>query len=215
MKTLVLIDGKITTKYAADFRILSESHDILQTVAKLHKNKRLYTHKMRGSELTMNTTITKQSSPRKVTLLSKKGMKELRKAVAQLEHDRQAVIRSLRESDKTTGHDDRFEQNERLARLEAIEAELAEKQQTLSNAKLIPSTRTRMKVAVGSVVDLIDQQGQLFRYTLVESIEANPSDGRISTSSPLGSSLVGKTVKESIEWGNGMRRGTMQLVRIT
>lgn len=142
-------------------------------------------------------------------------MKELRKSISDLQHDRQALSRSLRESDKTTGHDDRFERNERLLRMETIEAELAEKQQTLYRAKLIPTRRERMKVAVGSVVDLIDQQGKLFRYTLVESIEANPSDGRISTQSPLGSSLVGKTVKDIIEWGNGLHHSKLQLVRIT
>jgi transcription elongation factor GreA len=164
----------------------------------------------------MNTTITTQvNETRHIILLSKKGMKEIRKTVALLEHDRLTVIRGLREIDKTTGHDDRFERIERLARLEAVEAELFEKQQTLSQAKLIPSRRTRIKVAVGSVVDLIDQQGRLVRYTLVESIEANPSDGRISTKSPLGSNLVGKTVKDVIEWGNGTARGTMKLVRIT
>ena len=166
----------------------------------------------------MNTTITTESESNETKqniLLSKKGMKELRKTVTQLEHDRLAVIRGLRESDKTTGHDDRFERIERLARLEAVEAELFEKQHTLSQAKLIPSKRARIKVAVGSVVDLIDQQGRLFSYTLVESVEANPSDGRISAKSPLGSSLVGKTVKDVIEWGAGTRKGTFQLVRIS
>jgi transcription elongation factor GreA len=164
----------------------------------------------------MNTTITTEAFETKQTiLLSKKGMKELRKTVSQLEHDRMTAIRGLRELDKTSGHDDRFERIERLARLEAIEAELAEKQQTMSQAKLIPSKRARMKVAVGSVVHLIDQQGRLFRYTVVESIEANPTDGRISLKSPLGSSLVGKTVKDVIEWGNGKKNGSMQLVNIT
>lgn len=162
----------------------------------------------------MNTTTTK-SLDQKTILLSKKGMKELRKDIAQLEHDRQAICRSLREGDKTTGHDDRFERNERLLRLEAIEAELTEKQQILTKAKLIPSKRARMKVAVGSVVDLIDQQGKLISYTLVESIEANPSDGRISTQSPLGSSLIGKTVKDIVEWGNGKKQTSLQLVKIT
>ena len=161
---------------------------------------------------TMNTTTTKPES--KTILLSKKGMKELRKAIAQLEHDSHAISRSLRESDKTNGHDDRFERNEKLLRLEAINAELSEKQHALAHAKLIPSKRARMKVAVGSVVDLIDQQGRLFRYTIVESIEANPSDGRISTVSPLGSTLVGKTVKDIVEWGNGARKSTFQLVSI-
>ncbi|MDB5162424.1 MAG: greA [Candidatus Saccharibacteria bacterium] len=163
----------------------------------------------------MNTTInTVTIETKQPILLSKKGMKELRKDVAQLEHDRMAAIRGLREIDKTSGHDDRFERIERLARLEIIESELFEKQRALAQAKLMPSRRARMKVAVGSVVDLIDQQGKLFRYTLVESIEANPSDGRISAKSPLGSSLVGKTVKDVVEWGNGTVRGTMQLVSI-
>lgn len=161
------------------------------------------------------STTTATHQDKKGILLSKKGMKELRKSIAQLEHDRHAVSLSLREIDKTTGHDDRFERNEKLARLEAIEAELAEKHHTLQRARLIPSRRTRMKVAVGSVVDLIDQKGTLFRYTLVESIEANPSDGRISTMSPLGSRLVGKSIDDRIEWGREGRRSTFQLVRIT
>lgn len=162
----------------------------------------------------MNTTTTSHSE-HKTILLSKKGMKELRKDIAQLEHDCQAVRRSLRESEKGMSHDDRYERSEKLLRLEAIESELAEKQQTLNRSKIISSKRTRMKVAIGSVVDLLDQQGQIIRYTLVESIEANPSDGRISAASPLGSSLLGKTVKDSIEWGNGLRRNSFKLVKIT
>lgn len=161
----------------------------------------------------MNTTTKPHKA--KVVLLSKKGFKELRKSITQLEHDRLAILRSIKESDKSSGHDDRFEQNERLLRLQAIDADLTEKRYILSNAKLIPSKRKRVKVAVGSVVNLIDQQGRLFQYTLVDSIEANPSEGRISTVSPLGSSLVGKTVHDIIEWGNGLNKSTFQLVKIT
>lgn len=163
----------------------------------------------------INTTITKTMNNEKTVLLSKKGMKELRKAISQLEHDRAAAIRGLHDIDKTTGHDDRLERVERLARLESIEAELAEKQQTLAEAKLLPSKRARMKVAMGSVVDLIDQQGKLFQYTIVDTIEANPSDGRISVLSPLGSNLVGKTVKDIVEWGSGRNNKTFELVRIS
>lgn len=162
----------------------------------------------------MNTTTT-ATTEQKTILLSKKGLKELRRSIAQLEHDRNAVSRSLRESDKSTGHDDRFERIERLQRFEAIEAELSEKQHVLQRAKLIPSKRTRMKVAVGSVVDLIDQQGRLFRYTIVESIEANPSDGRISVLSPLGSTLVGKSANEIVEWQAGAQQHRFELVRVS
>lgn len=162
----------------------------------------------------MNTTTTHDTA-KKTILLSKKGMKELKKSISQLQQDRQEVCRLLRESDRSTGHDDRFERNERLLRLEAIEAELAEKQHIIRNAQILPSKRTRMKVAIGSVVDLIDQSGRIFSYTLVDSIEANPSDGRISAASPLGSTLLGKTVKDIVEWGNEVNRSSLQLVRIS
>lgn len=150
----------------------------------------------------------------KVLLLSKRGMKELKKAIANLESDLKRSRQELRELDKTTGHDERFERIEKLAQLENIEAELNEKKLTLSSAKLLPTKRARLQVAIGSVVDLIDQQGRLVRYTIVDSLEANPSDGRISIASPLGKSLIGKTVRDVVEWSAGMRANRLQLVRI-
>lgn len=163
----------------------------------------------------MNTTITNKTRLEKTILLSKKGMKELRRDISQLEHERAMTIKGLHDIDKTTGHDDRLERVERLARLESIESELSEKHQTLVDAKLLPSKRARMKVAMGSVVDLIDQQGRLFRYTLVDTIEANPSDGRISVLSPLGRNLIGKTVKDIVEWGSGIQNTQARLIRIS
>ncbi len=147
-------------------------------------------------------------------LLSKKGMKELKKSITTLEHDLHRARQNLRELDKTTGHDDRFERIEKLSLLENLEAELTDKQLILSTAKLLPTKRARLQVAIGSVVDLIDQQGRLFRYTIVDSLEANPSDGRISIASPLGKSLVGKTARDFVEWSSGMRANRLQLVRI-
>lgn len=157
----------------------------------------------------MNTTITE-----KTILLSKKGMKELKKAIIQLEHDRQKTLQQLRELDKTLGHDERLDRIEKLAILESIETEIDDKKLALANAKLLPSKRTRLQVAIGSVVDLIDKHGHMFRYTIVDSIEANPSDGRISTASPLGQSLIGRTVRDIVEWRNGNYFNRFQLVRI-
>ena len=147
-------------------------------------------------------------------LLSKKGLQELKQSIRQLERDRQDAMRRLKEAEKTTGHDDRLERSERLMRLETIEDELAEKRQLMGHSKLLSNRRTRMKVALGSMVDLMDQQGTLFRYTLVDSIEANPSDGRISIQSPLGSSLLGKASNEIVEWNARSKRNALQLVRV-
>jgi transcription elongation factor GreA len=157
----------------------------------------------------MNTTITN-----KTILLSKKGMKEFKKAIIQLEHDRRKALQSLHELDKTLGRDERLSRIEKMAILEGIEAELDDKKLVLASAKLMPTKRTRLQVAIGSVVDLIDKHGHLFRYTIVDSIETNPSDGRISTQSPLGQSLIGRTVKDIISWKNGKYFNQFQLVRI-
>lgn len=148
-------------------------------------------------------------------LLSKKGMKELQRRISQLEREQKAAIIKLREMDKGAGHEERLEHIEQLSHLESIESELQDKRLIRERAKLIPSKRARLKVAIGSVVDLIDQQGRLFHYTIVDSLEVNPSDGRISAESPLGSSLMGKTMRDTIELTIGNKARSLQLVKIS
>lgn len=148
------------------------------------------------------------------TLLSQKGMKELKKSIETLEHDYKTLLHSLKELDKTLGHDERLERIEHLSRLELVEAELADKKHILATAKILPTTKAKMKVAIGSVVDLLDHHGQLIRYTLVDTVEANPSDGRISVVSPLGQRLVGKTLADTVEWSGRLGTRSFRLVAI-
>ncbi len=159
----------------------------------------------------MQTVETKQST----ILLSKKGMKELKKAAAKLERQQKQMIAELRDLDKTDGHDQRLTRIEKLAELETVETMLADKQSYLANAQLFPRKRDAIKVAIGSVVELIDANGRILQYQLVDSIEANPSDGRISANSPLGKTLLGRKIKETIEWGNKLQPSQLTLVRIS
>jgi transcription elongation factor GreA len=158
----------------------------------------------------MKTTATKEK-----ILLSKKGMKELKRRITTLQHDHKQQLNELRELDKTSDHESRLNYLEKLAQIDIIESRLQDSQLILKSARLIPTRRARMQVAIGSVVDLIDQHGRLFRYMLVDSIEANPSDGRISIASPLGKNLIGKTVKDVIEWSAGLKPNRLQLVHIS
>jgi len=158
----------------------------------------------------MNTT-----AKEKTLLLTKKGMKELRRQVASLEHDRQKAIQNLHEIEKTSDRDARLNRSEKLEALDVIESKLQDKQLALKSARLMPTRRARMQVAMGSIVDLIDQHGRMFRYMLVDSIEADPSDGRISIASPLGQNLIGKTVHDVIEWSAGLHANRLQLVQIS
>ena len=145
----------------------------------------------------------------RVTFLSKKGMKELKKEISRLERDKQSAIVRLHELDKTDNHEEQLARSEALATIEVLESELADKKMLLKTAQPLPRKRDRLKVAIGSVVDLLDTNGRIIRYTIVDSIEADPTDGRISISSPLGRSLVGKQIQDVVEWT--ARIGTRQL----
>jgi transcription elongation GreA/GreB family factor len=147
--------------------------------------------------------------------LSKKGIKEIKKQVAQLERDRHKTIIDLHEQDKTDNHDERYARIEKLAQLDGIEAELEEKKEILRKAQPYPKTNRleSLAVTIGSVVELIDQAGRKYVYTIVNSVEANPSDGRISFKSPLGQSLLGKKIKDTIEWQMNNRK--LRLTRIS
>lgn len=154
----------------------------------------------------MNTTDT--------IYLSKKGMKDLKKQLTRLERDRQNAHAELRDLDKTDAHEERLARIEKLAQIEVIESEIEEKKNILANARLLPRKRDALKVAIGSVVELLDMNGRIIRYTIVDSIEADPSDGRISFKSPLGQNLLGKQIQDMIEWGSGIRTHQLRLVGI-
>ena len=146
--------------------------------------------------------------------LSKKGLKDLKKSITKLEKQIAMEQKELKDLDKGDSREDRLALTEKLSSIESLEAELQEKIYTREHAKLYPRKRDALKVALGSIVEMIDQQGRVLRYQIVDSFEADPSDGRISIMSPLGRELVGRQIKDSVEWAAGRRVMRAQLVAI-
>jgi transcription elongation factor GreA len=147
-------------------------------------------------------------------LLSKKGFKELHKEIAGLESEEKSIIAELKEIGRAKSRDEKLQRSEALMNLENIQSKLSIKREALKTAKPLPRKRDRLRVAIGSVVDLVDQQGKIFRYTIVNSLEANPSDGRISIDSPLGQSLLNRQTSETVSWSSGMQVRQLQLIDI-
>ena len=146
--------------------------------------------------------------------LSKKGFKELHKTISDLEKREKALTAELRDIGRAKSRDDALRRSDVITQLEHTHGKLAEARHTLKHATLLPRKRDRLKVALGSVVDIIDQQGRLFRYTLVSSFEANPSDGRISVDSPLGRTLLDRRVRDSISLTLGAHIRHFQVVSV-
>jgi transcription elongation factor, greA/greB, C-term len=148
------------------------------------------------------------------TYLSKKGFKELHRQINDLEIREKALSAELRDIGRAKSRDDKLRRSDIIMNLENVHGKLSEKRAALKTAKPLPRKRDRLRIAIGSVVDLIDQQGQLFRYTLVDSLEADPSDGRISVDSPLGQSLLNRHATETISLGLGRTTRRLQVVGV-
>ena len=128
------------------------------------------------------------------TYLTKAGLEKLR-----AEH--QGLLRQKRELteevSKAAAMGDLRENAEYHAareRLQHVAARLAELDAKLNSVRLIDDLDIKADEArVGARVTLEDEQTKdRFRYDLVGTDEASPTDGKLSIESPLGKSLLGK-----------------------
>ena len=70
----------------------------------------------------------------------------------------------------------------------------------LSNAVLISENGSKDRVELGTTVTIRDREyGDLETYTIVDSTEVDPRNGRISLRSPIGRALMGCRVGEIVE----------------
>lgn len=83
--------------------------------------------------------------------------------------------------------------------LSLLETRLVELEAILKSAKLIriPSKIKQDTVHLGAEV-LVEVDGQADEFTIVGSLEANPSAGQISNESPVGKALLGHKIGEEI-----------------
>ncbi len=109
----------------------------------------------------------------------------------------------VQEIDVARSHGDLKENAEYHAAKEKqlfIEARINDLATLLSNAQIIdPQTLDHAKVSFGSSVKIrnLDTQKE-FSYTIVGSIESDPSRGMISFGSPIAKSLIGKSVGDEV-----------------
>ena len=145
--------------------------------------------------------------------LSKQGFKELKKKIAKLEHEQKMLEMELRDGDIKG---DLLRQNDIFARIDTIRSEINEKNFQIHNAKILPKSKKKgSKVSIGSFVELFDRAtGRIMKFRIVESVEANPLAGKISAESPLGKSVLGRTVNEIVSWTANSQNMNMTLIAI-
>jgi len=133
--------------------------------------------------------------------LSREGLENLKPELQHLRtvrrHDIAERIQQSRERGGTVSNAEYEEAKNELA---FTEGRILTLDNMINNAVIIEENQGgRDTVEVGSTIGVKDQEGGSFRYTIVGSAEADPSQGKISNVSPIGQGLLGKRVGEVAE----------------
>lgn len=80
-----------------------------------------------------------------------------------------------------------------------IESRIAQLEAMLKNARVIDNDELTLDtVSVGTHVKIEDEDGEVEEYDITGSTEADPMNGKISDESPVGSSLLGQKVGQTV-----------------
>ncbi len=145
----------------------------------------------------------RKMAPTRQTHLTPEG----REALSQeLEHltgvRRREVAARINKANETGGTVDNAEYEEAKNEQAFVEGRIADIESILSRAVVTRRSRGRKKAAMvefGSSVAVTNSRGAKVLYQVVGGAEANPSQGKISESSPVGQALMGRKVGDVVD----------------
>lgn len=130
--------------------------------------------------------------------LTKEGLEELEQELKQLKELRPQIteqIKTARELGDLSENDEYASAREEQAR---AEGRITEIEHILQNYELLDGKKTSI-IRLGSVVVLETADKKEVTYSIVDSIEVDPVERKISDESPIGQALLGKKVGASVE----------------
>ena len=141
------------------------------------------------------------SGPLEPIQVSEEGLQALRTELDGLKEQRVVVTDQMRKA----AADKDFRENARLhaAREQKshIEGRIQELESTLAAATTVNGRSQGAAASLGDTVHLTDlSNGGLITYKLVDSREASPARGKLSSSSPIGRAIIGTHMGQEIEF---------------
>lgn len=135
--------------------------------------------------------------------LTKDGKVEKEKRLDFLKNVRRAeVVEKLKAAREFGDLSENSEYDAARDEQRSLEAEINLLEETLRVAKIVDTKKVKTdSIGVGTKVKLFDEEfDEEVEYSIVGSLESNPTKGLISNVSPLGKSLMGKKVGDVIEF---------------
>lgn len=149
--------------------------------------------------------------------LTQEGYKEKEERLEYLKTEkRQEVIEKLKTAREFGDLSENAEYDAARDEQGKVEAEIEMLEETLRVAKIVdPSAIKSDKVVVGSKVKLLDIEfDEEEEYSIVGSLEANPSAGMISNESPIGKAIMGKKKGDVVDVETPAGKIRMKIVAI-
>lgn len=127
--------------------------------------------------------------------ITKEGKKKIKKELNRLQREAAAIIEKIRNDIQANETEDAYCSTDIINHGE-IQTRIDELTYILQHAEIVKPRRFRI-ASLGNKVHISSGQTEL-EYTLVDSLEADPADNRISVDSPLGSALFGRHRNETV-----------------
>ena len=125
------------------------------------------------------------------------GKKDLEKELAELKSRRGAIAEKIAEARDYGDLSENAEYDSAREEQGLVESRIAEIEDVLLNAEIIPATKSS-SVKLGSKVELKTGRKSVV-YHVVGPVEADPLAGKISNESPIGLALMGKKIGDIAE----------------
>jgi transcription elongation factor GreA len=135
-------------------------------------------------------------------ILTESSYRRLREELEHLKTVKRAEIaEALRKARAYGDLSENFEYHSARREQGILNGRIAEMEKTLEIAKVVPdSSAPEDAVGLGSIVMVRDlETGEEWEYTLVDAVQADPINDRISIQSPVGQALMHKKVGDVVE----------------
>lgn len=151
----------------------------------------------------------------KETILTKEGHKKIMAELEELRSKRKDIAERIQEAKDLGDLSENAEYHEAKNEQAFVEGRIAELEDTINNAKIVKSpSKNSDLIQVGSSF-IAQVAGKEVTFTIVGANEADPTTGKISNESPLGSLFLGKRKGESITIATPKGDNTYTIVSIS
>ncbi len=129
--------------------------------------------------------------------MTQQGIDDLQNELLKLKSERPGVLTRMVEAREQGDLSENAGYHAAKDRLGFIDGRTRQLKELIRQAEVVRSSGNET-VDFGSTVKISNETGEL-NFTIVSNLEADPSKGRLSDQSPIGSALIGKKVGETVQ----------------